>query len=474
MLIYNLRIFCPRSCIVKASSSASLQISEGSRRKFAIVASVMLAVLIFDMVTGSSYDILREQLASSFGVLLFAAAVAALYITGQYVLVGFVKQASESLRTRSASFNAIYVATMMSQYVIIAILVGLVVQIATGSYYDMRLVLAGMAFSTIPAAVLLGWFSYRFFSWYRFNRRHVMILLLGLAEACSALAAGGNIVSMASVLSEDRMQIGPQSEVRYHDLSPDLRLPFFLTIVFPTSLSFVLRWGGIILVIRNFARRIGKVRFWIFVSVPLAVLMGGIYTVLLDPLAPHLTLYDTNMLSSRIVGQIGAAVSFFLMGLAYYAVAKSIRKIDKKSAVIDYMLIAAFGVIMLPYSLSSPVIIYVAYPPFGAPAHFFLTAASYLLSLGIYSSAISVSQDMNLRHSIRKQAIDEPRLLGSIGEASMGDEMIKRVTRLAKENSDAMAKETGIQPSMTEAEVKQYLEWVIQEVNTSKNPASDA
>jgi hypothetical protein len=137
------------------------------------------------------------------------------------------------------------------------------------------------------------------------------------------------------------------------------------------------------------------------------------------------------------------------------------------------MLIAAFGVIMLPYSLTSPVIIYVAYLPFGAPAHFFLTAASYLLSLGIYSSAISVSQDMNLRHSIRKQATEEPRLLGSIGEASMGDEMIKRVARLAKESSDAMAEETGIQPSMTEAEVRQYLEWVMQEVKTGKNAASD-
>jgi hypothetical protein len=282
------------------------------------------------MVTGSSYDVFREQLATSFGVLLFAATVATLYIAGQYVLIGFVKQVSESLRARSASFNAIYIATITSQYVIIAILTCMVVQIATGSYYDIRLVLAGMAFSNLPAAVLLMWFSYRFFSWYRFNRKHVMILLLGLAEACSALAAAGNIIMMASMLSEDQMQIGPQPAVSYHDLRPDLRVPFFLTVVFPTSLSFILRWIGIVLVIRNFARKIGKVRFWIFVTVPLAVLMGGIYTVLLDPFAPHLALYDANMLSSRIVGQIGAAVSFFLMGLAYYVVAKSVRKIDKK------------------------------------------------------------------------------------------------------------------------------------------------
>lgn len=338
---------------------------------FAVVASLVLAMLVSDMIIGSFYDVLREELASPSGVLLFAAIVAVLYGTGHYVLIGFAGQASRGLRARSASFNAIHVATITVQYAVIAILLFMVAQIAAGSYYDIRLIVAGMAASALPAAALLGRFSYRLLLWYRSNRKHAMVLLLGAAEAASAVAAAGNVVSVANILSEGQAQVGPQQDVRYHELLPGLRVPFFLAIVLPTALSFILRWGGIVLVIRNFSRRIGR-----------------------------------------------APVSFSMRGLAYYAVARSIGKIDRKSAVIDYMLIAAFGVVMLPYALSSPVIIYVAYPPFGVPAHFFLTTASYLLSLGIYSSAISVSQDMNLRHSIRRRALDEPGLLDSTGRSA--------------------------------------------------------
>jgi hypothetical protein len=359
------------------------------------------------------------------------------------------------------SFDAAYTATIAVQWAVMAILVLMIVQMAAGSHYDIRLLVAGMAASTLPAAGLLGWFSYRFFLWYRSNRKHVMILVLGCAEAATALAAAGNVVSMADMLwAEGALQVGPQQpQLAYHELLPGLRVPFFLAIVFPIVLSLVLRWLGTVLVIRNFSRRIGRALFWTLVCVPLGLLMGGIYSVLLDPLASHLALYDTGMLASRIVGFSGGTVSFLLMGVAYYAVARSISKIDRRSAVIDYMLIAAYGVVMLPYALSSPVIIYIAYPPFGVLAHFTLTAASYLLSLGIYSSAISVSQDMSLRHSIKKQALGQPGLLDSIGAASMEDEVVRRVAILVKKSSEEMEEETGIQPSsssITEAEIRQY------------------
>ncbi|MER3408300.1 MAG: hypothetical protein C4292_06125 [Nitrososphaera sp.] len=340
--------------------------------------------------------------------------------------------------------------------------------------YDTRLLVAGMAASTLPAAGLLGWFSYRFFLWYRSNRKHVMILVLGCAEAVTALAAAGNVISMSDMLlsPEGALQVGPQPQLAYHELLPELRVPFFLAVVFPIVLSLVLRWLGTVLVVRNFSRRIGRALFWTIVCVPLALLMGGIYSVLLDPLASHLTLYDTSMLASRIVGFSGGTVSFLLMGIAYYAVARSISRIDRRSAVIDYMLIAAYGVVMLPYALSAPVIIYVAYPPFGALAHFTLTAASYLLSLGIYSSAISVSQDMSLRRSIKKQALGQPGLLDSIGAAGMEDEVVRRVAMLVKKSSEEMEEETGIQPSsITEAEIRQYLELVINELKSDSGKA---
>jgi hypothetical protein len=79
--------------------------------------------------------------------------------------------------------------------------------------------------------------------------------------------------------------------------------------------------------------------------------------------------------------------------------------------------------------------------------------------VGIYSSAISVAEDSNLRKSIRDFALSQSRLLDSIGSAQMEQEIEKRVLVFTKQIQDRMFGE----PSLTEDETKQYLEQVIRE-----------
>jgi Tfp pilus assembly PilM family ATPase len=88
--------------------------------------------------------------------------------------------------------------------------------------------------------------------------------------------------------------------------------------------------------------------------------------------------------------------------------------------------------------------------------------------LGIYSSAISVSEDSKLRQSIRNFAIKDSRLLDSIGTAHMEQEIQKRVLELTKQNQDRMAEESGIQSSLTEEDMKEYLQQVIEEVKKDR------
>ena len=53
-------------------------------------------------------------------------------------------------------------------------------------------------------------------------------------------------------------------------------------------------------------------------------------------------------------------------------------------------------------------LIFAPYPPFGLATICYMTLASYLILLGIYSSAISVANDTTLRRSIKKSLIQEP------------------------------------------------------------------
>lgn len=62
--------------------------------------------------------------------------------------------------------------------------------------------------------------------------------------------------------------------------------------------------------------------------------------------------------------------------------------------------------------------------------------SSYLVLIGIYSSAISISEDSKLRQSIRNIALKEQRLLDSIGMAQMEQQIQKRVITLTKQDQD--------------------------------------
>ena len=86
---------------------------------------------------------------------------------------------------------------------------------------------------------------------------------------------------------------------------------------------------------------------------------------------------------------------------------------------------------------------------------------------GLSYSAISVAQDAALRRSIRKNVRDM-KFIENIGTAQMEQELQKRVLTIAKKNSDIMTEETGVQPSLSEDDMKQYLEEVLKEIKVRK------
>ena len=123
-------------------------------------------------------------------------------------------------------------------------------------------------------------------------------------------------------------------------------------------------------------------------------------------------------------------------------------------------MISAYGMMLLFCSNQASGLVLVPYPPFGLATVSFFGLASYLIFIGIYSSAISVAQDSELRQSIRGFAIKNSRLLDSIGMAQMEHQIQKRVIALAKQNQDRIREASGIESSLTEEDMKQYLELV--------------
>lgn len=91
-------------------------------------------------------------------------------------------------------------------------------------------------------------------------------------------------------------------------------------------------------------------------------------------------------------------------------------------------------------------------------------------TMSLYSSAISVSEDVRLRKSIRKVARESHHLLGKVGTVRIDQELQNRVLAIAREQSDRAAEETGVCSSMMDEDMKKYLDEAMSELQ--KNAGS--
>jgi hypothetical protein len=95
-----------------------------------------------------------------------------------------------------------------------------------------------------------------------------------------------------------------------------------------------------------------------------------------------------------------------------------------------------------------------------------------MVILGLYSTAISISQDVRLRKYIKDLTLSDSGFLSTIGEAQMEKRVQSKASDLenvVKEQGKELEKKTGIQSSIQEQDIKGYLLEVLQEVDKYKS-----
>ncbi len=113
-------------------------------------------------------------------------------------------------------------------------------------------------------------------------------------------------------------------------------------------------------------------------------------------------------------------------------------------------------------------LINIPFPPFGLIASSTIGFACYLVSVGIYSSAISVAHDASLRQRVRKMATPGLNFLDSIGTAEMQSYLEQRVVELVERNRDILEEGTRDESDLSDEEIKKYVEEVLGEVKASR------
>jgi len=200
------------------------------------------------------------------------------------------------------------------------------------------------------------------------------------------------------------------------------------------------------LVLRSYSERSRK-RYWFILSLPLLYFLIQFQPLFQNLFSPFLDsqpvlfsiLYTLVFTLSKPVGGI-------LFSVAFWSIA---RKLSGNNVVRNYMITSAYGLVIVFVANQAVVLVSAPYPPFGLVTICTLGLSSYLLLVGIYSSAISVAEDDKLRQTIRRTAIKEAKLLDSIGTAQKQDELQRSIIHFNEE------------------EVKEYLDEVMQEIKKS-------
>jgi len=150
--------------------------------------SVLMMILISLLVAGNVLHnfgfigggTIQQGLSSTGGVALFLSLVAATYIVGQYILLGFVKRVARDIRdtgSLSSYFFSMYRAMRIIQYITAGILALMGVQMLLTSHYHVGLLVAAMSINFALLCVLAAVMSYRLFSWFKLNRNIIVFFV---------------------------------------------------------------------------------------------------------------------------------------------------------------------------------------------------------------------------------------------------------------------------------------------------------
>lgn len=94
----------------------------------------------------------------------------------------------------------------------------------------------------------------------------------------------------------------------------------------------------------------------------------------------------------------------------------------------------------------------------------FVGISSFLLLVGIYSAAVSVSNDVRIRKAIRNSIEKESELIGDIGDAELDMELRAKVFSMMDKLSRRLQEDTQVESSLTDEDIRDYTNKVIQEV----------
>ena len=324
-----------------------------------------------------------------------------------------------------------------------------------------------MYFSHVWSAIILGILSFIFIQWFRYTRSF-SILIYGIVFSVVLFLIIITVPLLTQQFTNQPDFIYPRD---YTSLiatviipSPDIAFIYGLgNIVLP--LLIISSWILTISLLKPYAGRIGRKKFWVLVSIPL---LYQLFSFIMR---------DANLVTnSALIEIIYSKQLQFVFGISYqvtglfFAIAfLTLSRKMKRKSMKNYLIISSLGLVSLFSSIQPGMPFYAAYPPFGLVTLSFLGVSSYMLLVGIVGFAAYVSRNSEVRQEVYKSIERDSHVL-RMGMAEMQREIEIRVLVVVdKIKLTDQPRDRDMDPD--DEDVKMMINEVLKEVHSKKSDA---
>ena len=422
-----------------------------------IIIVAMVVSILIDSQIGIIADFIPEYLSSTAGVLLFVSLIVFLVLSS-FFMIYHVKRIEDLTVGKYAHFKLIYYFVLAAQSLIALTLSFTVLQILIFQEYDSLSLFVIYIVSYGIWIGVLGLLARAFVMWYKNFNRNSMILIFALAMIAYVLNGVFGLIYGLDTLTQQNSIISLGDVAYFPEFSIESIGSQIDLINYSCSVvAFILTWIGSVKLLHRYIRRIGRFKFWtimiislIYYNIEFPLFVLGYF----DPVD------DANALLNILLLSFGGILAGIIFGISFLSIARTLKI---NSIVRNQLILTAYGFLLF-YITGSAVAAQAAYPPFGLISVSLIGLSCYLIYSGLYSSAQIVSQDTVLLRSIGKSVTEQANFLGGIGTAQRNKELESRVLTVTKNLANEIEEASGVQSSLDETEMVDYIQYVMNEI----------
>ena len=333
-------------------------------------------------------------------------------------------------------------------------------QIITSRYHTVLPELI-VGLSLIPSVLILISLAFTSLKSFLSNKRKI-VMVYGIAIIAIAVQLiiaffyiEVNLYSKPEIITPDR---NPWASYFYTDLQSKISLIYEVS----EAISFIIIWIALILLTKQYAKKIGKVKYSMLLSIPMIYFLLQYSPLLLEQIGTlsflvmaegSIFLYLYNFILNTV--NVGTGILF---GVSFYILAKSLVYDDLKY----YLIICGTGIMIIFSTGISTIVTLAPFPAWAIVSLSFVLPASFLFLIGLDSAIYYIASDTLIRRYLYRSK-DQFELFQALGYTKASNIIEKKI----RKQLDNLKDKTFFKPISELEDTKQYIQKVIIEMKQS-------